>query len=77
MAESDLPKDAKGKLIYLYLHPDDDTSAVGEHVQKCLNAELARTGQPQAPIWVIGLADQRRARRAHRPSASARRKAIR
>ena len=53
-----LPKDAKGKLIYLYIHPDDDTLAIGEHVRKCMNEELARTGQAQAPIWVIGLADQ-------------------
>ena len=56
--EATLPKDAKGKLIYLYIHPDDDTLAIGEHVRKCMNEELARTGQAQAPIWVIGLADQ-------------------
>lgn len=52
-------KDAKGKLIYLYLHPDDDTLAVGERVRQCMNQELARTRQARAPIWVIGLADRR------------------
>ncbi len=54
-----LPKDAKGKLIYLYLHSDDDALAVGEHVRKCMCEGLVQTGQPQAPIWVIALVDRR------------------
>lgn len=54
-----LPKDVKGKVIYLYLHPDDDFGTVGERVQACLEAELRRIGQPMAPIWVIGIMDWR------------------
>ncbi|MBV2089324.1 MAG: hypothetical protein KUF72_00385 [Candidatus Thiodiazotropha sp. (ex Ctena orbiculata)] len=53
-----LPKDAKGKLIYLYLHSDDDPVAVGERVQTTMNRELVRLNQPYAPIWVIGIVDR-------------------
>lgn len=53
-----LPKDAKGKVIYLYLHPDDDPVSVGERVKNYLDAELKRADQTQAPIWVIGISDQ-------------------
>ncbi len=54
-----LPKDAKGQVIYLYLHMDDDLTAIGDRVRGCLGAELVRIGQPRAPIWVIGLSDSR------------------
>jgi hypothetical protein len=63
--QATLPKDAKGKLIYLYLHQDEDPSAVGNHVQACLDAELERVAQPQAPIWVIAIADHRGALAEH------------
>lgn len=53
------PKDAKGKVIYLYLHPDDDIIAVGELVQSHLGAALKKTGQSQAPVWVIGIEDRK------------------
>ncbi len=53
------PKDAKGKVIYLYLHPEDEVVTVSELVQSCLDAELEKTGQPQAPVWVIGIEDKK------------------
>lgn len=57
--QATLPKDAKGKLIYLYLHPDDEPAAIGERVRSTMERELARAGQSQAPIWIIGIADRR------------------
>ena len=57
--QATLPKDAKGKIIYLYLHQDDDPTAVGDRVREYFGRELARIGLPQAPIWVVGLADRR------------------
>ncbi|MFC1702457.1 hypothetical protein ACFL1J_06935, partial [Pseudomonadota bacterium] len=60
-----LPKDAKGKVIYLYLHADDDPIVVGECVQTSLNTELERHRQPCAPIWVIGISDRRGALAEH------------
>lgn len=57
--QATLAKDAKGKLIYLYLHQDDDPVAVGERVQTVMNRELERLKQPQAPIWIIGIADRK------------------
>ncbi|MEJ1487094.1 MAG: hypothetical protein RPU72_01825 [Candidatus Sedimenticola sp. (ex Thyasira tokunagai)] len=56
--QATLPKEAKGKLIYLYFHPDDDPIVVGERVRTFLNLELERVGQSQAPIWIIGIADR-------------------
>jgi hypothetical protein len=56
---STLPKDAKGKLIYLYLHPDDDQFSTGELIQTVMNRELERLKLPQAPIWVVGILDQK------------------
>lgn len=54
-----LPKDAKGKIIYLYLHPEDDPAVVGERIQAVMDSELKRIKQKQAPIWVIGIADRK------------------
>ncbi|HRX61972.1 MAG TPA: hypothetical protein P5260_12280 [Candidatus Competibacter sp.] len=63
--QATLPKDAKGKLIYLYLHPDDEPAAIGERVRSTMERELARAGQSLAPIWVIGIADRRGALAEH------------
>jgi hypothetical protein len=53
-----LPTDAKGKLIYLYLHEDDDALEVEQRVQACLDAELGRSGFDQAPVWVVFVGDR-------------------
>ncbi len=57
--QATLPKDAKGKVIYLYLHQDDDSTVIADRVRGYLGAELARISQAQAPIWVVGLADRK------------------
>lgn len=57
--QATLPKDAKGKLIYLYLHPDDDPVAIGERVHTIMKGELERLNMQRGPIWVIGIADRK------------------
>lgn len=59
------PKDAKGKVIYLYLHQDDDPVVEGDRVREFFRKELTRTRMAQAPIWVVGLADRRGALAEH------------
>ncbi|QVL49773.1 MAG: hypothetical protein KFB96_04575 [Thiocapsa sp.] len=51
------PKDARGRVIYLYIHADDDPAAVDETVSTTFQAELVRIKQSAAPIWVVGVAD--------------------
>ncbi|MCC7220838.1 MAG: hypothetical protein IT490_08935 [Candidatus Contendobacter sp.] len=51
-------KESKGKLIYLYLHPDDTLDRIEEQVRACLAEELARSGYALLPIWVIALVDR-------------------
>ncbi|MEI6414682.1 MAG: hypothetical protein WCP34_10555, partial [Pseudomonadota bacterium] len=51
------PNDAKGQVIYLYLHADDNLEATQAKLQASLQAGLNRTGQTKAPIWVIGIRD--------------------
>ncbi len=58
-------KKQKVRLIYLYLHPDDDPIVVGERVRMFLNLELERVGKSQAPIWIIGIADRKGALAEH------------
>ena len=53
-----LPKDAKGRVLYLYLHADDDAAAIDQRIAEALNAGLKRAGQAAAPIWVVGIADR-------------------
>lgn len=52
------PKDAKGRVIYLYLHADDELPGVEERVARGLNAETMRLGVETIPLWVIGIADR-------------------
>jgi len=52
-----LPSDAKGKVVYLYIHPDEDTSEIESQIESIFSAELKRIGYQVAPIWVIGLSD--------------------
>jgi hypothetical protein len=55
--EAAAPNEAKGRVIYLYLHTDDDLPSVQAKLQAKLQAELHRTGQTKAPIWIIALVD--------------------
>ena len=50
--------EAKGKLIYLYLHEDDDAATVEAQVGTCLAAQVKRLGVPQMPIWVAIIDDK-------------------
>jgi hypothetical protein len=51
------PKDARGRVIYLYIHADDAPAVVDETVSNTFQAELMRIKQSAAPIWVVGIAD--------------------
>ncbi len=53
-----LPTEAKGKLIYLYLHQDDDILDADQRVQGCLDAELRPSGVDRAPVWVVYVTDR-------------------
>jgi hypothetical protein len=55
--EATAPNEAKGRVIYLYLHADDDLPSLQAKLQARLQAELQRTGQAKAPIWIIALLD--------------------
>lgn len=55
--EAAAPTEAKGRVIYLYLHADDDLPGLQTKLQARLQAELQRTGQAKAPIWIIALVD--------------------
>jgi hypothetical protein len=55
--EATAPNEAKGRVIYLYLHADDDLPGLQTKLQARLQAELQRTGQAKAPVWIIGLVD--------------------
>ncbi|MEA1052177.1 hypothetical protein U5801_20540 [Lamprobacter modestohalophilus] len=53
-----LPKDAKGRVIYLYLHAEDDPAAIDQRLSAVFAEALAQIGQAAAPIWVVGIADR-------------------
>jgi len=55
--EAILPNEAKGRVIYLYLHVSDDLEVAQSKIQESLQAGLERSKQLRAPIWVIGLVD--------------------
>ncbi|MEA3642422.1 MAG: hypothetical protein VBE63_21120 [Lamprobacter sp.] len=48
----------QGKLIYLFLHADDDAVEAEALVAACLAAQLQRLGLEQAPIWVAFIEDR-------------------
>ncbi len=56
--QATLPTDAKGKLLYLFLHEDDDPLEADQRVAACFDLELRRCQLDQAPIWVILIADR-------------------
>lgn len=55
--EAIAPNEAKGRVVYLYLHPNDDLQTAQAKLQPCLQAGLERSGQERAPVWVIGIVD--------------------
>jgi len=61
--EQTVADEAKGKLIYLYLHEDDDAAAVEAQVGTYLAAQVNHLGVRQAPIWVAVIEDRERWRR--------------
>jgi hypothetical protein len=52
-----LPLDAKGKVVYFYIHPDEDLSEIGNRIDNIFAGLLKQIGYQEAPIWVIGLSD--------------------
>ncbi|MBN2886822.1 MAG: hypothetical protein JXM75_08975, partial [Chromatiaceae bacterium] len=56
--QATLPKDAKGQLIYLYLHPEDETSEIAARIQEVFASELGALKLDHAPIWVMALEDR-------------------
>ena len=55
---TELPSDAKGKVIYLYLAADDDKAGVEQRITEIFIEELARYKVSKAPIWIIGIEDR-------------------
>ncbi len=52
------PTDAKGKILYVYVHGDENITQVDNLIERAFSTELTRLGIKQAPIWVIGIADE-------------------
>jgi hypothetical protein len=52
------PTDAKGKVIYVYIHSDEDIIQLDAKINTAVAAELKRLNYNTAPIWVIGISDQ-------------------
>lgn len=52
------PTDAKGKVIYVYIHPDEDINQIEATINTVFSSELMRIGCKLAPIWVVGVSDQ-------------------
>ncbi len=53
-----LADEAKGRLILLYLHQDDDAARAEAQVAACLAAQLERLGLSRGPIWVALIEDR-------------------
>ena len=61
-----LPKEAKGRVIYLYLQADDDLAAVDATIERCLREETRRVGSGGPS----GVGDRPRGRRGRGRRAS-------
>lgn len=53
-----LPNEAKGKVIYLYLHSDDDLADIQTKAFNIMSQQLQAHSIQKAPIWIIGLYDR-------------------
>ena len=51
------PREAKGRVIYLYIHPEDDLAALNQQIDKCFSEQLKKSGYASAPIWIVGIFD--------------------
>lgn len=51
------PTDAKGKIIYVYIHGDEGLESVEGIINSTFKVELAKRKILVAPIWVVGLSD--------------------
>ncbi|WPL17371.1 hypothetical protein Thiowin_02378 [Thiorhodovibrio winogradskyi] len=52
------PRDPKGRLIFLYLHSEDDQAEIDALVCANFQQQLAQHRLDLAPIWVVGVADE-------------------
>ncbi|MBC7489075.1 MAG: hypothetical protein H7240_02740 [Glaciimonas sp.] len=57
-SQATTPSEAKGKLIYLYLHPEEDVAGVETTAAALMQSELVRYGYDAAPVWLIVIADR-------------------
>jgi len=55
--EAVLPNEAKGRVVYVYLHAADDLEVVQTKIHNSLQTGLERFQQSRAPIIVVGVMD--------------------
>jgi|GEM_PF-1047894 len=51
------PTEAKGKVIYVYIHSDENLEDIDEIINATFQAELTKRNILVAPIWIVGLSD--------------------
>jgi hypothetical protein len=51
------PTEAKGKIIYFYVHSEDEITQIEGKVLDRLNVELSRLKCNNAPIWIVAIVD--------------------
>ena len=58
--DATLHKDPKGKIIYLYLHDQDNLRDTEKLINTTFESSLSEAKQAKAPIWIVGLIDRDR-----------------
>ena len=53
-----LPNEAKGKIIYLYLHSDDDFAEMQTRARDFMTQLLKSHSLEKAPIWIVAIYDR-------------------
>lgn len=56
--QAHLPTEAKGRLVYLYLHLEDDPLEAERRIDTAFAEQLERAGADKAPIWVVAIEDR-------------------
>lgn len=51
------PKDAKGKLLYLYLHPEDSVDETSNIIEAYVVKRLKKMRQHKVPVWIVAIVD--------------------